>query len=209
MGKNKQSDNYSSSSFKKPTRSQAEEAVRTLIQWAGDDPDREGLRQTPKRVIQAYEEYFSGYDQDPQEYLQKIFEEIHDYDEMVLLTNIRFESHCEHHIAPIIGYAHLAYLPKNRVVGISKLAYVVDIFAKRLQIQEKMTAQIADAIDRILMPHGVAVLIEASHECMTCRGVHKPGVTMVTSCMKGSFRDNDRCRRDFMESIRCHRIDIV
>lgn len=186
---------------KRPSRAEAEKAVRTLIQWAGDDPDREGLLDTPSRVVRAYEEYFQGYNADPQDILQRTFEEVEGYDEMVLLKDIRFESFCEHHMAAIIGKAHVAYLPKKRVVGISKLARVVELYAQRLQIQEKMTAQIANAINDVLQPEGVAVVIEAAHQCMTCRGVHKPGVSMVTSKMIGAFRENDRTRREFLTMI--------
>ncbi|OEJ69365.1 GTP cyclohydrolase I FolE [Magnetovibrio blakemorei] len=185
----------------RPDRTEAEQAVRTLIQWAGDNPDREGLLDTPARVVRAFEEYFQGYNADPQEILERTFEEVEGYDEMVLLKDIRFESHCEHHMAPIIGKAHVAYLPKSRVVGISKLARVVEIYAQRLQIQEKMTAQIANAINDVLQPDGVAVVIEASHQCMTCRGVHKPGVSMITSKMLGAFRENDRTRREFLSMV--------
>ena len=185
----------------RPERADAEKAVRTLIQWAGDDPDREGLLDTPARVVRAYEEYFQGYNADPQDILQRTFEEVEGYDEMVLLKDIRFESHCEHHMAPIIGKAHVAYLPKNRVIGISKLARVVELYAQRLQIQEKMTAQVANAINDVLQPEGVAVVIDASHQCMTCRGVHKPGVSMITSKMLGAFRDNDRTRREFLSMV--------
>lgn len=185
----------------RPDRTEAEQAVRTLIQWAGDNPDREGLLDTPARVVRAFEEYFQGYNADPQDILERTFEEVEGYDEMVLLKDIRFESHCEHHMAPIIGKAHVAYLPKNRVVGISKLARVVEIYAQRLQIQEKMTAQIANAINDVLQPDGVAVVIEASHQCMTCRGVHKPGVSMITSKMLGAFRENDRTRREFLSMV--------
>lgn len=185
----------------RPERADAEKAVRTLIQWAGDDPDREGLLDTPARVVRAFEEYFQGYNADPQDILQRTFEEVEGYDEMVLLKDIRFESHCEHHMAPIIGKAHVAYLPKNRVVGISKLARVVELYAQRLQIQEKMTAQVANAINEVLQPEGVAVVIDASHQCMTCRGVHKPGVSMITSKMLGAFRDNDRTRREFLSMV--------
>lgn len=185
----------------RPSRDVAEKAVRTLIQWAGDDPDREGLLDTPARVVRAYEEYFQGYNADPEDILKRTFEEVEGYDEMVLLRDIRFESHCEHHMAGIIGKAHVAYLPKKRVVGISKLARVVEIYAQRLQIQEKMTAQIATAIDDVLQPDGVAVVIEAAHQCMTCRGVHKTGVTMVTSKMMGAFREDDRTRREFLSMI--------
>lgn len=185
----------------KPSFEEAEEAVRVLIRWAGDDPDREGLLETPKRVVKAYEEWFEGYGIDPEQYLSKTFEETNGYDEMVILRNIRFESHCEHHIAPIIGHVHIAYLPNNRVVGISKLVRLVEVFAKRLQIQEKMTAQIADSIQDVMQPKGVAVVIEAAHECMTTRGVHKPGLTMVTSSMIGAFRDDAATRREFMAAI--------
>ena len=185
----------------RPSRDEAEKAVRTLLKWAGDDPDREGLLDTPKRVVKAYEEYFQGYNADPEEILKRTFEEVEGYDEMVLLKDIRFESHCEHHMAPIIGKAHVAYLPKNRVVGISKLARVVELYAQRLQIQEKMTAQVANAINDVLQPEGVAVVIEAAHQCMTCRGVHKPGVSMVTSKMVGAFREDDRTRREFLSMI--------
>lgn len=186
---------------KKPGRSEAEEAVRTLIRWSGDDADREGLKETPARVVRAYEESFAGYESDPVDLLRRTFEEIDGYDEMVLLKDIRFESHCEHHIAPFIGKAHVAYLPRRRVVGISKLARLVDVFAHRLQIQEKMTAQIANAINDVLQPEGVAVVIEASHQCMTARGIHKPGVVMVTSRMLGAFRDNPATRHEFLAMI--------
>ncbi|MGE5545596.1 MAG: GTP cyclohydrolase I FolE [Solirubrobacterales bacterium] len=185
----------------RPSRAEAEEAVRTLLRWAGDDPEREGLVGTPDRVVRSYEEFFSGYDQDPVEILQRTFEETDGYDEMVLLRDIRLESHCEHHMVPIIGKAHVAYLPDRRVVGISKLARVVDIFSHRLQIQEKLTAQIANSINEVLQPKGVAVVIEAAHQCMTTRGIHKPGVTMVTSRMLGAFRDNPATRREFMSLI--------
>ena len=182
----------------RPTREQAEEAVRTLLRWAGDDPAREGLVGTPDRVVRSYEEFFSGYDDDPVAYLERTFEEVEGYDEMIVLRDIRFESHCEHHLAPIIGRAHIAYLPNKRVVGISKLARVLDTYAKRLQIQEKMTAQIANTIDQVLQPKGVAVVIDASHQCMTTRGVHKPGVSMVTSRMLGEFRENATTRRELL-----------
>jgi GTP cyclohydrolase I len=185
----------------RPTREEAERAVRTLLRWAGDDPDREGLVDTPKRVAAAYEEFFAGYAEDPEDLLRRTFEEVEGYDEMVLLRDIRLESHCEHHMVPILGKAHVAYLPKNRVVGISKLARVVDAFARRLQIQEKMTAQIANAINDVLEPKGVAVVIEAAHQCMTTRGVHKPGVTMVTSRMLGAFRTCSDTRREFLSMI--------
>jgi GTP cyclohydrolase IA len=185
----------------KPNRSEAEEAVRTLIRWAGDDPAREGLVGTPDRVVRSYEEFFGGYESDPVEILTRTFEEIADYDEMVVLKDIRFESHCEHHMLPIIGKAHIAYLPDHRVVGISKLARIVDAYARRLQIQEKMTAEIANAIDQVLQPKGVAVVIDAAHQCMTTRGVHKPGVSMITSRMLGGFRDNDSTRKEFLAII--------
>lgn len=185
----------------RPTRAEAEDAVRTLLRWAGDDPAREGLVDTPARVVRAYEEWFGGYDQDPEEYLQRTFEEVEGYDEMVILRDITFESHCEHHLAPIIGRAHVGYLPNQRVVGISKLARVVETYAKRLQVQEKMTAQIANVIHDILKPNGVAVVIEAAHQCMTTRGVHKKGVTMVTSCMLGAFRDDEKTRREYLAMI--------
>lgn len=185
----------------RPSRDEAEQAVRTLIKWAGDNPNREGLLDTPKRVVKAYEEYFQGYNADPEDILKRTFEEVEGYDEMVLLKDIRFESHCEHHMAGIIGKAHVAYLPNNRVVGISKLARVVELYAQRLQIQEKMTAQIANAINDVLQPQGVAVVIEAAHQCMTCRGVHKPGVSMVTSKMIGAFREDDRTRREFLSMV--------
>ena len=185
----------------KPSREEAEEAVRTLLRWAGDDPEREGLQETPSRVVKAYEEFFRGYEEDPAAYLERTFEETEGYDEMVLLKDIRFESHCEHHMAPIIGKAHVGYLPRRRVVGISKLARLVELYAKRLQIQEKMTVQIAQSLHDILQPDGVAVVIEASHQCMTTRGVHKPGVVMVTSRMLGAFRDNQATRREFLAMI--------
>ncbi len=185
----------------RPTREQAEAAVRTLLRWAGDDPDREGLRDTPSRVARSYHELFSGYDTDPVALLERTFAETDGYDEIVLLRDIRLESICEHHMAPIIGRVHVAYLPHRRVVGISKLARVVDAYAKRLQIQEKLTAQIANTIQDVLQPLGVAVVIEAAHQCMTTRGVHKPGVTMVTSRMLGAFRDNASTRRELLAMI--------
>ncbi|MDP6786913.1 MAG: GTP cyclohydrolase I FolE [Rhodospirillales bacterium] len=185
----------------RPSRAEAEAAVRTLIGWAGDDPEREGLRDTPARVTRSFEEFFHGYDQDPVDLLARTFEETDGYDEMVVLRDIRFESHCEHHIAPILGKVHVAYLPHRRVVGISKLARVVEVYARRLQIQEKMTAQIANTIDAVLKPQGTAVVIEAAHQCMTTRGIHKPGVIMVTSRMLGAFRDNPSTRREFLEFI--------
>lgn len=185
----------------RPTRAEAEDAIRTLLKWAGDDPSREGLLDTPKRVAKAYRDWFSGYEQDPVEYLARTFEEVEGYDEMIVLKDIRFESHCEHHLAPIIGKAHVAYLPTNKVVGISKLARVVEVFARRLQVQEKLTAQVANTIQDVLEPQGVAVVIEASHQCMTTRGVHKPGVTMVTSTMLGSFRRDPMTRRELLTII--------
>jgi GTP cyclohydrolase I len=185
----------------KPSRAEAEAAVRTLIRWAGDDPDREGLRSTPARVTRAYEEWFAGYNDDPREYLKRTFEETGGYDEVVVLRDIRFESHCEHHIAAIIGRVHIGYLPRNRVVGISKLARLVEVYARRLQIQEKMTAEIASCLDTVLKPHGVAVVTEATHQCMTTRGVHKTGVTMVTSRMLGVFRDHAETRQEFLSAI--------
>jgi GTP cyclohydrolase I len=185
----------------RPSRAEAEAAVRTMLRWAGDDPDREGLLATPDRVVRSYEEFFSGYDQDPEEILTRTFEEIAGYEDMVVLRGIRFESYCEHHMVPIIGVAHIGYLPRNRVVGISKLARVLEIFSKRLQIQEKMTAQIATTIDRVLNPQGVAVVIEGEHQCMTTRGVHRPGVNMVTSQMMGVFRDNEATRKEFLSII--------
>lgn len=185
----------------RPTREEAEAAVRTLIRWTGDDPTREGLIDTPKRVVKAYEEFFAGYAEDPRDVLSRTFEEVEGYDEVIALTGIRFESHCEHHMVPIIGTAHVAYLPDRRVVGISKLARLVEVFAKRLQIQEKMTVQVADALYEVLQPRGVAVVIEAAHECMTTRGVHKPGVAMVTSRMLGAFREDEKTRREFLAMI--------
>ena len=185
----------------RPSRDEAEEAVRTLLRWAGDDPNREGLKDTPTRVARAYEDWFSGYANDPENYLARTFEEVHGYDEMVVLRDIRFESHCEHHLAPIIGRVHVGYLPDSKVVGISKLARVVDAYARRLQVQERMNSQIANCIQHVLEPKGVAVVIEASHQCMTTRGVHKPGVVMVTSTMLGAFREDSRTRREFLNMI--------
>ena len=184
-----------------PTREEAERAVRLLLRWAGDDPEREGLVDTPARVARAFEDWFSGYKEDPELYLARTFEEVEGYDEMVVLRDIRFESHCEHHPAPIIGRAHVGYLPKCKVVGISKLARVVDTYARRRQVQEKMNAQIANTIQKVLEPKGVAVVIEATHQCMTTRGVHKSGVTMVTSTMLGAFRENSSTRREFLNII--------
>ena len=185
----------------RPSREEAEKAVHTLLRWAGDNPEREGLVDTPARVAKAFEDWFSGYDQDPEAYLARTFEEVAGYDDMVILKDIRFESHCEHHLAPIIGRAHVGYLPTHRVVGISKLARVVEAFARRLQVQEKMNAQIATCIQKVLEPRGVAVVIEAAHQCMTTRGVHKTGVTMVTSSMLGDFRTNSDTRREFLNII--------
>ena len=185
----------------RPSRAEAEVAVRTLIRWAGDDPDREGLLATPARVVRAYEEWFAGYNDNPRDYLKRTFEETGGYDEVVVLRDIRFESHCEHHMAPIIGRVHIGYLPRNRVVGISKLARLVEVYARRLQIQEKMTTEIASCLDAVLKPHGVAVVTEATHQCMTTRGIHKPGVTMVTSRMLGAFRDDPSSRREVLAMI--------
>jgi GTP cyclohydrolase IA len=184
-----------------PAREEAEAAVRVLLRWAGDDPDREGLRDTPRRVVKAFSEWFAGYTEDPEAFLERTFSETEGYDEMVVLTDIRFSSHCEHHVAPIIGRAHVAYLPDRRVIGISKLARLVEVYSRRLQIQEKMTAQIANALDRVLQPKGVAVIVEATHHCMTTRGVHKPGVTMVTSRMLGAFRNDQATRREFLAMV--------
>ena len=186
---------------KRPSRDEAEQAVRTLIRWAGDDPAREGLLETPSRVVRAYEEFFAGYGQDPVDILAKTFSEVDGYDEMIVMNDIRFESHCEHHMVPIIGKAHIGYLPAHRVVGISKLARLVEVYARRLQIQEKMTVQIADTLQKVPQPKGVAVVIEAAHQCMTTRGVHKPGVALVTSRMVGAFRDDAATRREFLAII--------
>ena len=185
----------------KPTREEAEEAVRTLISWTGDDPDREGLIESPKRVVKAYEEFFEGYNMDPEEVLTKTFEEVQGYDDAFIFRNIRVESHCEHHIVPILGVAHVGYIPNNRVVGISKLARVIEIFGKRLQTQETMTAQIADTIQKVLQPKGVAVVVDASHQCMTTRGIHKTESSTITSRMLGAFRDNPETRSEFMNLI--------
>ena len=187
--------------IKKPSRADVEAAVKTIIRWTGDDPSRDGLHETPARVTRAFEEFFKGYDQDPEAILQKSFEEIEGYDEMIVLRGIRFESHCEHHMAPIIGHAWVGYIPSGRVVGISKLARVVETYAKRLQIQEKMTSQIANTIEKVLNPQGVAVVIKAEHHCMTARGVHKPGTDLVTSRMLGVFRDNPITRQEFLSMI--------
>jgi len=185
----------------RPSRAAAEDAVRTLIRWAGDDPGREGLVGTPARVARAYEDWFSGYFEDPSAYLKRTFEEVGGYDEVVLLRDIRFESHCEHHLAPIIGHAHVASLPRKRVVGISKLARLVDVYARRLQVQEKMTAQIAECLNNVLKPFGVGVVVEAAHQCMTTRGVHKTDVTMVTSCLLGTFRTRPETRQEFLSAL--------
>ncbi|WP_374372892.1 GTP cyclohydrolase I FolE [Dongia sp.] len=186
---------------RRPSKAAAEEAIRTIIAYAGDDPDREGLLGTPERVARSYDEFYAGYFDDPVAILQRTFEEIEGYDELVLLKDIPFVSHCEHHLAPIVGRAHVGYLPKARVVGISKLARVVEVYARRMQIQEKMTAQIANTIQQVLEPLGVGVVIEAEHHCMTTRGVNKPGVTMTTSTLLGSFRDNPETRREFQRLI--------
>ena len=182
----------------KPSRDEAKEAVRTLLRWAGDNPEREGLVGTPDRVVRAYEEFFSGYDVDPVAFLTRTFSEVDGYDEMIVLRDIRFESHCEHHLAPIIGRAHIGYLPNRRVVGISKLARVLEAYARRLQIQEKLTAQVANTIHEVLQPRGVGVIVDAAHQCMTTRGVHKPGMSMVTRHMLGSFRTDPSTRREFL-----------
>ena len=183
------------------SRDDAEAAVRTLLRWAGEDPEREGLLDTPQRVVDAYTDWFSGYAIDPRDYLRRTFEETAGYDEMVVLRDIEFESHCEHHMAPIIGRAHVGYLPTGKVVGISKLARVVDVFARRFQVQEKMTAEIARCINDVLRPSGVGVVIEAAHECMTTRGIHKRGVSMITSKMLGTFRSDARTRNEFLTFI--------
>ena len=183
------------------SRADAEAAVRTLLRWSGEDPAREGLLDTPKRVVKAYEDWFSGYALDPDDYLARTFEEVEGYDELIVLRDIQFESHCEHHMAPIIGRAHVGYLPNGKVVGISKLARVVEAYARRFQVQEKMTAQIAGCIQRALNPLGVGVVVEAAHECMTTRGVHKRGVSMVTSTMLGTFREDARTRSEFLQFI--------
>jgi GTP cyclohydrolase IA len=183
------------------TREAAEEAVRTLLRWAGEDPAREGLRDTPGRVVSAYREWFSGYGSDPAEYLRRTFEEVGGYDEMIVLRDIAFESHCEHHMAPIIGRVHVGYLPTDKVVGISKLARVVDGYARRFQVQEKLTAQIAGCIDEVLHPRGVGVVVDAVHQCMTTRGVHKRGVSLITSRMTGTFRSDARTRAEFLQFI--------
>jgi GTP cyclohydrolase I len=185
----------------RPSREQAEQAIDTLLRWAGDNPEREGLIDTPKRVALAYEDWFRGYEEDPVRFLQRTFEDVEGYDELIVLRDITFESHCEHHMAPIIGVAHVGYLPDKKVVGISKLARVVDTFARRLQVQEKLTAQIANCIESVLKPRGVGVVIDAVHQCMTTRGIHKSGVSMVTSQMLGSFRKDARTRAEFLQMI--------
>tara|TARA_Y100000590_G_scaffold467196_1_gene645326 strand:+ start:901 stop:1521 length:621 start_codon:yes stop_codon:yes gene_type:complete len=184
-----------------PSEAEAMDAVKTLIRWAGDNPNREGVKETPKRVVKAYKDFFSGYNSDPREILSKKFKEVDGYDEIIILKNIRLESHCEHHMVPFIGTAHVGYLPKKKVVGLSKLARLVEVFAKRLQIQEKLTAQIANAIDEVLQPKGVGVIIEASHLCVATRGIHKPDSRMVTSRMLGSFRDDQATRKEFLELV--------
>ena len=185
----------------KPSEEQVLNAVKTLIEWAGDDPTREGLVETPQRVLKAYNEFFSGYEMDPEEILEKTFEEVEGYDEMVIVKDIRVESHCEHHMVPIIGKAHIGYIPDKRVVGISKLARLVDVYAKRLQTQETMTAQIGQSIEKVLKPRGVAVIVDAAHQCMTTRGVHKMNSSTVTSCMKGIFRDKETTRSEFLNLV--------
>lgn len=186
----------------KPSREEAEAAVRTLIRWAGDDPEREGLRETPKRVVKSFEEFFKGYGQDPNEVLSKTFRDVENYDEMIVLRDIHFDSHCEHHMVTFSGCAHVAYIPDKRVVGVSKLARLVEIYAKRLQIQEKMTAQIANTLNEVLNPKGVAVVVEASHLCMTTRGIQKPGAVMQTSHLLGSFRSDPRTRQEFFSLLK-------
>lgn len=185
----------------RPSREEAEKAVRTLLRWAGEDPDREGLQDTPKRVVRAYGDWFAGYQQDPVEYLGRTFEEVEGYDELIVLRNIPFESHCEHHMAAIIGHAHVGYLPRRKVVGISKLARVVEAFARRFQVQEKMTAQIATCIQDVLQPKGVGVIVEGQHQCMTTRGIHKPGVSMITSQLLGDMRSDARTRTEFLDIV--------
>ncbi len=187
--------------MKKPSREEAEKAVRVLLEWTGDNPDREGLIETPKRVVKAYEQFFEGYGQDPEEVLMKTFEEVEGYDEMVIVKDIRLESHCEHHMVPILGVAHVGYIPNKRVVGISKLARIVDIFGKRLQTQETMTSQIANTIQKVLDPKGVAVVIDANHQCMSTRGVHKTTSSTVTSAMKGIFKENSVTRNEFLSFV--------
>ncbi len=187
--------------IERPSRKEAEDAVDTLLRWAGEDPSREGLADTPKRVAQAYEDWFSGYNEDPVDFLQRTFQEVCGYDEMIVLRDITFESHCEHHMAPIIGKAHVGYLPNDKIVGISKLARVVEAFARRFQVQEKMTAQIANCIQEVLKPKGVGVVVDAVHQCMTTRGIHKSDVSMVTSQMLGTFRKDARTRDEFLRMI--------
>ncbi len=205
VGGSRPGDSAHASGRRRPNRSEAAAAVRTLIEWAGDDPDREGLKDTPARVVRAYEEFFAGYNEDPIALLATTFEQTAAYDEMVVLRDIRLESHCEHHMVPILGKVHIGYLPAGRVVGISKLARIVEVFAKRLQIQEALTAEIADSLQEALKPRGVGVVIEAAHQCMTTRGVRKPGVSMVTSRMLGSFRDDPATRKEFLSMIAGHR----
>lgn len=195
--------------LQRPSRAEAEAAVRTLLRWIGEDPAREGLRGTPSRVVRAYEEWFGGYSIDPAELLQRTFSEIGGYDEMVVLRDVRFESHCEHHMAPIVGRCHIGYLPARRVVGISKLARLVEVYAKRLQIQEKLTAEIANILNEVLEPKGVGVVVEAAHHCMTTRGIHKTGVMMVTSRMLGAFRDDLGTRREFLAVIGNPSVSVV
>jgi len=185
----------------RPSRAEVEAAYRTVIRWIGEDPNRDGLKETPARVVRALDEFFSGYRQDPVDILQKTFEEIEGYDEMIVLRGVRFESHCEHHMAPIIGQVWVAYVPNGRVVGISKLARIVDVYAKRMQIQEKLTAQIANTIEEVLKPQGVGVIVKASHHCMTTRGIHKHGTDLVTSRMLGCFRDNPITRQEFLKMV--------
>lgn len=206
LSKNRKGGNGHGLLVERPTREQAEEAVRTLIAWAGDDPSREGLRDTPGRVVDAYEEFFAGYKGDPVDTLTRTFEDVHGYDDLVMLRDIRIESHCEHHMLPIVGVAHVAYLPRDRVVGISKLARVVDIYAKRLQTQETMTAQIASAIELALKPRGVAIMIDALHECMTTRGVHKPGTTTITTRFTGLFKEDAGYRERFLQLVNGQRV---
>lgn len=186
---------------RKTSRKQAEEAIRTLLLWAGDDPDREGLVDTPARVARAYEDWFSGYQEDPLRFMRRTFQEVEGYDEMIVLRDIEFESHCEHHMAPIIGHAHVGYLPHKKIVGISKLARVVEAYARRLQVQEKLTAQIANCVGSVLQPKGVGVVVEATHQCMTTRGIHKTNVSMVTSTMLGDFRNDEKTRAEFLRMI--------
>jgi GTP cyclohydrolase I len=199
LSRDRQNGSGFTAGLRRPSREEAEAAVRTLIAWAGDDPAREGLLDTPRRVVESYDEFFAGYDGDPFEILTRTFEDVHGYDDLVMLRDIRLESHCEHHMLPIIGVAHIAYLPRDRVVGISKLARVVEMYAKRLQTQETMTAQVANAIEEVLQPHGVAVMIDAIHECMTTRGIHKPGTTTITTRFTGVFREDPTYRERFLQ----------